>query len=133
MNKEITVSAKYLRISSKKALPWLRMFKGMPIDEARDLCLHNSQKTLKLAYKLIESGVAAAKEQDIEEKDLKIQNIVTQQGPTLKRQAIRSRGRTDIISKRTSHFVATLVSTKKQAAKKPKTKAKAKVIKKNKS
>jgi len=129
MSKEVIVSAKYLRISSKKTLPWLRMFKGMSIDQARDLCIHNSQKTLKLAHKLIESGVAAAKDQDIEEVDLRIQKIICQQGPTLKRQVIRSRGRTDIISKRTSHFVATLKSIKKPK-KKIKTIKKAKIVKK---
>jgi len=118
--KTATVKARYLRISPKKCWPWLRRLKGLKIEDARALCRNNHQKILKLAGKLIESGVAAAKEQNLEEDRLRIEGIVCQQGPILKRRLIKSRGRTDTIKKKTSHLQLFLVEDVKRKEKRSK-------------
>jgi large subunit ribosomal protein L22 len=105
---KITVKAKYLRISYRKVVPWLRKFRGLSTEEAIYLCQSGKRKIFQLVVKLINSGVAAAEDQNIETDNLKIEKIICQQGPTLKRQLIKSKGRADIIRKRTCHLVLSM-------------------------
>jgi large subunit ribosomal protein L22 len=122
MSKKATVIVKYVRISPKKIIPWLRLFKGKSLEESYQICLKMNNKSSGIIKKLLDSGLSACQDRDLDENKLYIEEIVCQTGPTMKRQLIRSRGRADIIRKRTSNIKLTLVekTNKKKDGKKSK-------------
>ena len=126
MAKETTVKAKYLRISPKKVKLLLREFSGLSIEEALEVCQSSNRKPFGLVAKLINSGQAAAEEQGLDQDNLKIKEIICQQGPTLKRRLFRSRGRADVIRKRTIHLVLRLIEKPEKEKRKKKKKGKKK-------
>ena len=70
--KEVTVKAKYLRISPKKAIPYARKFKGKALEKAYELIQSIDNKFSSQVKKLLDSGVSAAKEQELDEDKLVI-------------------------------------------------------------
>lgn len=108
MVKKTTVKAKYLRISPKKVIPYLKKYRNLTIDRAEERCLKINNKAARLIAKLIKSAVSAAEDKDIDRTNVVIDSLVCQSGPVIKRQLIRSRGRSDIIKKRTSHLLLTV-------------------------
>jgi len=106
--KEAEVTIKYLRIAPKKIIPWLRKFKGKSINEAEELCYKMNNKSAKFIEKTLAAGRSAAGDKEMDEDRLYIKEFVCQTGPTMKRQLIRSRGRADIIKKRSSNLKLTL-------------------------
>lgn len=119
MAKTTTVKAKYLRISPKKVRPWFKELSGETVEQAQQFCANHNSKALQLVNKLFVSAIAAAQEQQLNTDGLVIKELTCQTGPILKRRRIRARGRTDIIKKRSSHFILTVAETKpKKASKK---------------
>lgn len=122
MSKEVTVTTKFVRISPKKIIPWLRLFRNKSLEEGYEICFKMNNKSSKIIKKILDAGYSASQDKDLERDRLYIKGIVCQTGPTMKRQLIKSRGRADIIKKRTSHIQLTLIekSTKKNNGKKSK-------------
>ncbi len=106
---KVTAKIKYLRISPRKVRLVADLVKGMDVEEAKIRLQLLIKRAAKPLLKLLNSAVAAAKHNfDLEEKNLYIYKIVTNQGPTLKRWRARARGVAAPIMKRSSHVILEL-------------------------
>jgi len=82
------------------------------VDEAIRTLNFSTKSAAEPVAKLIESAVANAEHNDDKRrKDLAIDELTVDQGPTLKRFRHRARGRATEIKKRTSHINVTLKET----------------------
>ena len=122
---EVIASAKFLKISPKKIRPLLKDLRGKKVDEALVALHYSPHKAGKLLHKLISSASAnASNNYNFKVDNLKIKKIVADDGPTFKRQWMRSRGSSDVILKRTAHLSVVLeeiIPTIKPKTTKPKT------------
>ena len=106
---EVKAVSKYLRISSQKVRMVIGAVKGMPVGKGLDTLKFMPQKAASLIEKTVRSAVANADQNPAVDVDsLIIQNIVADQGPSLKRFRARARGRGSRILKRTAHITVTL-------------------------
>lgn len=103
---EARATAKYIRISPRKARQATRLIKGMRAQEALDLLKFTTKKSCRILYKILSSAIANARQKRINVKieDLYVKNAFVNQGPTLKRIQPRAMGRAYQIRKRTSHI-----------------------------
>lgn len=113
---EAVAHAKYKRISPKKARIVALLIKGMNVPEALYVLQFTPKKSARILYKLVHSAAANALnkygEQEIQEEDLFIKEIRVNEGPMMKRNQPRARGRSFLIRKRMSH-ITIIVETKK--------------------
>lgn len=117
---EIHAKAKFVRISPKKARSLLARLRGMKTSVALDHLKYHRSKTAQIVRKLISSAVSNAKNNyNFKEDNLKIQNLVVDDGPMYKRYWLRSRGSADRLLKRTGHFHLTLAEIHPTVVKKP--------------
>ena len=123
---DIKGSLKYTRLSVKKARPVVKLVNKVTLSKAENILKFQKTKAAKMILKLLKSVQASAKEKTVEMESLFIKEIKVDQGPSLKRRKIRSRGRADLIKRPTAHITIILSDHKKS---KPKTK-KTKIIKK---
>jgi large subunit ribosomal protein L22 len=98
--------AKYVRISGRKVNKYGRAVKHLPYKEAKaalNLVTAHGARTL---YKVMQSAVSnlMAKSKNIDEDTIKVDSVMVNEGPTLKRWRPRARGRADRIRKRTCHI-----------------------------
>lgn len=83
--------------------------KGKPVESALIELEYMTKRAAETLSTLIRSAAANAKDKEGKEtKDLVIENITVDEGPTLKRFRARARGRASRINKRTSHVTVTL-------------------------
>lgn len=117
---EVLVKAKLsrLRISPRKVRLVADLIRGKSVNEARYILKFTIKSAAQPLSKLLESAVANATHNfNLEETDLKVNHILVNEGPVLKRFRPESRGRTAPIQKKTSHIIITL---SKVAEEKPK-------------
>lgn len=107
---EIKVTSKYLRISPRKVRPVLYGLRGITAEEAKTTSAFTNRKAAGFIYDLIKSGIAAAKENYLEPKDVYIKSISCGEGPRLKRIQPWSKGQARRITKRMSHITLVLAS-----------------------
>ena len=103
------------RLSPQKAALVADQIRGKKVDEALDFLIFNKQKGSAIIKKLLESAIANAENNnslDIDE--LKVKNILIDEGPTGKRYMPRARGRVNQILKRSSH-ITVIVSDGKES------------------
>ena len=103
------------RLSPQKAALVADQIRGKKVDEALDFLIFNKQKGSAIMKKLLESAIANAENNnslDIDE--LKVKNILIDEGPTGKRYMPRARGRVNQILKRSSH-ITVIVSDGKES------------------
>lgn len=106
---EVKAVSKYLRISPQKVRKVIGVVKGMPVEKGLDTLKFMPQKAASLIEKTVRSAVANADQnQAVDVDSLIIQNIIADQGPTLKRFRARARGRGSRILKRTAHITVIL-------------------------
>ena len=106
---EIKAVSKYMRISPQKVRRLVDAVKGKPVEKGLDILKFMPQKAAKVVEKTMRSAVANADQNpDIDVDALVIQNIIADQGPTLKRFRARARGRGTRILKRTTHITVVL-------------------------
>lgn len=118
---KIESKVKYLRISPRKIAYLGKFLKNQKPEVAIvRLRIEKSPKKREIFEKLIKNALVAAKERGADEKSLVIKSLTIGSGPAFKRRVLLSRGRADIIKKRTSHIYLTLTDnkTKKRRAKK---------------
>jgi large subunit ribosomal protein L22 len=99
----------YARISAQKARLVADQIRGLPVDRAIDILTFSNKKAAVIIKKVLESAIANAEHNDgVDVDDLKVESILVDVGPSLKRVTARARGRANRILKRTSHITVTV-------------------------
>jgi len=98
--------AKYIKISGRKVNRYTREVKHLPYREAKAVLTLSPARGAKLLARVLQSAFSnlMANNKNIDEETVRIQEIVVNEGPTLKRWHPRARGRADRIRKRTCHI-----------------------------
>ena len=100
---------RYARISDRKARIVLEQIKGRPVGDAKAILDYNPRYGAYLIGKVLKSAVANAEENhSLDPSDLFVEEVLADQGPTLKRIQPRAKGRAYRIKKRTSHITIIL-------------------------
>ena len=101
---DIKVKSLYLKTSPRKVRPVLHGLRGQNAEKAMTSLLFTNRKGAGFMADLLKSGMAAAKENDLDFDKLYVKAVSCNEGPTLKRRLIGSRGRSDAIHKRMCHL-----------------------------
>jgi large subunit ribosomal protein L22 len=106
---QVTARLKGARISAQKVRLVADQVRGLPVEKAEQLLTFSTKKAAHIVKKVLLSAIANAEHNegaDIDE--LKIQTIMIDEGPTMKRGRARAKGRGTQILKRTSHITLTV-------------------------
>ena len=110
-NREKRPHAKHMfaRISDRKARIVLEQIKGKGVAQAAAILQYNPRYGAYLIGKVLKSAVANAEENhSLDASELIVEEVIANQGPTLKRIKPRAKGRAYRINKRTSHITVIL-------------------------
>jgi len=117
---EVSATAKFVRISPKKARPLIAAVRKLPVTGALTVLKYHRSKTARLLYKVIKSAAAnATNNYNLKEDNLRIKTLTVDGGPTTKRFWFRSHGAADPLLKRSSHFHVVVEEIKPTLVKKP--------------
>lgn len=105
---DIKVKSLFLKSSPRKVRPVLYGLRGMTLQAALVELKFTNKKGATLMFDLIKSGLAAAKENDLDVDKVYIKSVNCTEGPRLKRRLIGSRGRAKPILKRMCHLNLTV-------------------------
>jgi large subunit ribosomal protein L22 len=104
-------SARYLRVSPRKARRIVDLVRGTKASEALDVLRFDEHAVSEDIYKVVASAVANAEHnQRLDRDSLWISEAFVDEGPTLKRFRPRAQGRAYRIRKRTSHVTVVVES-----------------------
>ncbi|MEC7833235.1 MAG: 50S ribosomal protein L22 [Pseudomonadota bacterium] len=96
---------KYQRISAQKCRLVADSVRGLKVDRALEFLNFTNKKASRLILKVLKSAVANAETNNsVDIDDLKIKNVLVDEGPVQKRFMPRARGRVNQILKRSSHI-----------------------------
>jgi large subunit ribosomal protein L22 len=105
----VRASARYVRVTPRKARLVADQVRGLPVPEARTLLDFSTRGAARDIGKLIASAAANAEaNHELVAEDLRIAQIDVDAGPTLKRWRARARGRATRVEKRTAHVSVAL-------------------------
>jgi large subunit ribosomal protein L22 len=107
----VVSSIKNYRSSAQKVRGLSRLIKGKSVESALDNLIYSKQKAAGMLKKLLESAIANAENNngyDIDE--LTVNNLIVDEGVTLKRFRARAKGRGTRILKRTCHVKIELLN-----------------------
>ena len=105
----VRASARYLRVTPRKARLVADQVRGMPIAEALPLLEFSPRGAAHDIRKLIESAMANAENNhDLVAEEMRISELNVDEGPTLRRWRARARGRATRVDKRTCHVSVAL-------------------------
>ena len=105
----------FARISDTKARIVLEQIKGKPVNVAEAILKYNPRYGAYLAAKVLKSAIANAQENhSMDPEELYVQEVIANQGPTMKRIQPRGKGRAYRINKRTSH-ITIILNEKKES------------------
>ena len=108
----VRASAKYVRVSPRKARLVADQVRGLDIEKARALLQFSPRGVARDIQKLIDSAAANAENNhDLVADEMRVFEIRVDEGPTLKRFRPRALGRATPIHKRTCHISVALQST----------------------
>jgi large subunit ribosomal protein L22 len=111
----VNATAKYVRVSPRKAGDVARLIRGKKVSEAKAIIALTPRAAAKLVGKVLDSAVANAENNhDLDADDLYVVQAYVNGGPTLKRFRPRAMGRASRIRKRTSH-ITVCVDEKKES------------------
>jgi len=106
---EVKVKLNNLRIAPRKSREVIDLIRGKRATEARTILEFTIKRAAEPILKLLNSAVASALHDfKLEESNLYVSKITTDEGPKLKRSFPMSRGRAYPIMKRTSHVTLVL-------------------------
>jgi len=101
----VNATAKYVRVSPRKAGDMATLIRGKNVAEAKAILALSPRAAAKLVGKVLDSAVANAENNhDLDADDLYVVQAYVNGGPTLKRFRPRAMGRASRIRKRTSHI-----------------------------
>jgi large subunit ribosomal protein L22 len=106
---EVAAKHRYAGISPQKARLVADQVRNLPVEQALNLLSFSQKKAGAMIKKVLESAIANAEHNegaDID--DLKVSQIMVDEGPTQKRFHARARGRGDRIFKRSSHITVSV-------------------------
>lgn len=102
-------TAKYIRISSRKAGIVLDLIRGKQVDQALAILQFTPKAASPVIYKVLSSAIAnAVNNLEMDRSDLYVAECYANPGPTLKRYVARSRGSASPMLKRTCHISVVL-------------------------
>ena len=108
---EVQATAKYIRMSPRKARLVVDMVRGMDAQQALGLLSFETRGAAQPVSKLIKSAIANAEENyGLAADELYIAEISSDSGPTLKRGRFGARGRYKPILKRSTHLKVVLAT-----------------------
>ena len=117
---ETTAVLRSVRLSPQKGRLIADMIRGQPVERALEILQFNIRRSAKRMKKVLESAIANAEHnQGADVDELRVQAVMIDAGPTLKRFHARAKGRGARILKRTSHITITVsdAPVKKKGAK----------------
>lgn len=98
-------TAKYMRISPRKARLVARNIQGKPVEEALNILKFTPRKSAEVIAKVLNSAVANAGQlPGVDIDSLHVHQVIVDEGPSWKRFMPRAMGRANRIIKRTSHI-----------------------------
>ena len=102
-----SATARFIRVSSRKAGLVLRQIRGKPVGEALAILEYTPRTAARLIAKVLRSAIANAEHnhQVRNLDDLRVVEAVANGGPMMKRVQPRAMGRAFFIRHRTSHLV----------------------------
>jgi large subunit ribosomal protein L22 len=105
----VRASARFVRVSPRKARLVADQVRGVHIDDARSLLQFSPRSVAGEISKVIESAAANAEaNHDLIGDEMIVHEIRVDEGPTIKRFRPRAMGRATPINKRTSHISVAL-------------------------
>jgi len=111
----VNATAKYVRVSPRKAGDMARLIRGKKVAEARAILALSPRAAAKVVGKVLDSAVANAENNnDMNADDLYVVQAYVNGGPIIKRFRPRAMGRASRIRKRTSH-ITVCVDEKKES------------------
>jgi large subunit ribosomal protein L22 len=111
----VNATAKYVRVSPRKAGDVARLIRGKKVAEAKAILSLTPRAAAKLVGKVLDSAVANAENNhDLTADDLYVVQAYVNGGPVFKRFKPRAMGRASRIRKRTSH-ITVCVDEKKES------------------
>ena len=109
----INATAKYVRVSPRKAGDVAAMIRGKKVAEAKAILALSTRGAAKLVGKVLDSAVANAEQKGVSDVDkLYVKTIFVDGGAVLKRFTPRAMGRASKIRKPTSHITVVLAEKK---------------------
>ncbi len=112
---EARATAKYVRISPRKARSVINAIRGKSVDEAFAILQLSPKKAARIIYKVLQSAVANAENNHgLNPDSLYVYQAYVNDGPRLKRIWPRGRGRADIIQRRLSHITVVVRDREKE-------------------
>lgn len=96
---------RFVRVSPQKARLVADQIRGLPVDRALSLLTFSRKKAAGIIRKVLESAIANAEHNDGADIDaLKVETIMIDTAPMMKRVVARARGRANRLMKRASHI-----------------------------
>jgi ribosomal protein L22 len=107
----VRAQAKYVRSSPRKARLVVDHIRGKSVEEARAILTHTPRAAAEPVLKVLESAIANAEHNhELLPEELRIFQVMVDEGPTIKRFRPRAQGRATRIRKRTSHITINLTN-----------------------
>lgn len=103
-----TAKTRFIRISPRKLRRVARVVKGEYLEDALTFLRFLPNRGAEYLYKTIQSAAANAVQKKMNEEDLFVENVIIDEGPTMKRYRPRAMGRATRIRKRMSHITVIL-------------------------
>ena len=117
---EVRAVAKYVKVQPRKVRLVAKEVGGKPAEySAHLLRYHRSKGADELRNVLISAMANARENHGIDPENLRISNIMVDEGPTMKRMRARAMGRGNRINKKTSHITVVVEEFEPAAAVKP--------------
>lgn len=102
---EASATLRFHRISPQKTRLVADMIRGRKVEEAMRILRFANRRSADVLAKLLKSAVANAEGKNVEEPELlRVERIWVCQGPAIRRQMPRARGRANVIRRPTSHI-----------------------------
>ncbi len=111
---EVNATAKYLRISPRKARLVIDLIRGKSVRDAEAILKFAPQKGAEYAVKVLNSAIANAENNlSLAKDDLYVTKAYVDEGPSLRRYKPRAQGRADRMVHRMSH-ITVVVGTREE-------------------
>lgn len=100
-----TAKTKYIRISPRKARLAADLIRGLDVDQAVLQLQYCNMKAGRLLLKTLNSAIANAENnEEMRREDLRVQGVLVDEGPRMRRAKPKNKGGSHPIIKKTAHF-----------------------------